>query len=184
MPQFSRLLTFLFLCGPLNAGDINRSVETYINSHGGAPALVENFLNAFLTSNKPEGLFFKGLAALEGYGQRPHINQANTYFYEAAALGYGPAQKALADSYIAGHGFSRNAALARIYYERAAQGGYGPAQLNVAMMYARGEGGAASLTKACFWLRKANQNKAFVLREEAGELSHQLGCLLNTKSCF
>lgn len=176
MPRFSLLLMFMFLCAPLKAEDINRSVETYLASQAAYPALVENFSNAFVSINKPEGLFFKGLAALEGYGQAPNISQANAYFYEAAALGYAPAQKALADSYIAGHGFSSNAALARIYYERAAQGGYGPAQFNVAMMHARGEGGGASLTKACFWLHKANRNTTFPLQEEAGELAHKLGC--------
>lgn len=176
MQRFFPLLAFIFLCVPLKAEDINRSVETYLANQGDDTALVENFLNAFVSINKPEGLFFKGLAALEGYGQAPNISLANAYFYEAATLGYAPAQKALADSYIAGHGFSFNTSLARIYYERAAQGGYGPAQFNIAMMHVRGEGGEVSLTKACFWLHKANRNETFSLQEEAEELSRKLGC--------
>lgn len=106
-----------------------------------------------------------------------NIDKANILFKRVADRDDPRGYKGLADSYLSGQGFTTNLVLARIFYEKAARLGYGPGQFNIAILYRDGMGGEQSVRKACEWLKKAYQNKNFLLNENAQQIAQNIGCL-------
>jgi TPR repeat protein len=139
----------------LGSQKYNSYVENYAVAHADKPELVAQFLSNFSSSNAGEGSFFFGLYYLGSFGARVDYKAANENFYQSCKIGFGLGCKALADSYMAGHGVPKSHSLAKIYYQRGAILGYGPAQLNVAFMYKNGEGCIQDIKKACYWFKEA-----------------------------
>ena len=138
----------------------NSSVERYVYTqlHTGNPDIALNFLKQLDDLRNPEGITLLGMVYLEGYTQIKDARLANYYFSKAATLGFAPAIKALADSYMAGDGVELNKTIAFQLYEKAAKLGYGPAQFNAGIMLKNGEGVPISLQRAFQMLDLAAHN--------------------------
>jgi TPR repeat protein len=136
------------------------SVERYAYAqlHQGNADISLNFLKQLDQLGNPEGMTFLGLFYLEGYTQVKDKRLANYYFSKAAALGFAPAIKALADSYMSGDGVELDKAIAFQLYEKAAKLGYGPAQFNAGIMLKNGEGVSVSLERSYQMLNLAANN--------------------------
>ena len=130
----------------------------YVQLKDGHPEVAITFLRNLEDIRNPEGIHLLGILYLDGYTQIQDARLANYYFSKAGALGFAPAIKALADSYIAGDGVEVNKAMAFKLYEKAAKLGYGPAQFNAGIMLKNGEGIPVSLKKAYVMLDLASKN--------------------------
>lgn len=136
------------------------SIEHYVYHHlyEGNFATVLTFLHHLEQQNNAEGMYFLGVIYLEGYTKIADAKLANYYFSKASALGFLPAMKSLADSYMVGEGVEKNERTAFLIYEKAAIDGYGPAQFNVGIMLKNGQGTTASPKKAYQFLDLAAHN--------------------------
>lgn len=161
----------------LGSQNYNICIENYALAHVETPELVEEYIHNFSQTNPQEGNFFMGLHHLGSYGAPINYDQANESFYQSCKGGFALGCKALADSYMAGHGVQKNYFLAKIFYYQGAKLGYGPAQLNVAFMFKNGEGCVKNQKKACYWLKKAFWKEEMIpLLDVIKTNMAQLGC--------
>lgn len=140
------------------------SAENYIGAHiSDHPQLVACFIH-----NLPQedALSWQAWCHL----QTNDYDQANACFYRLAVLGCPQGYRGLADSYLAGQGFSKNVDLALVLYEKAAALGSGPAQVNAAVLRAdRGEWNQARI-----WFKLALSNlETASMHEELERLYHK-----------
>ena len=99
--------------------------------YAGHLAQARTFLSHLRSQGNPEAIHFLGYMVLERVFMAEHpAEDANQLFAEAAAFGYPPSIKALADAYVSGDGVEKNIDLALSLYKRAADLGYGPAQFS------------------------------------------------------
>jgi len=130
----------------------------YVQLREGHPEVAITFLKNLEDIQNPEGIHLLGVLYLDGCAGIQDARLANYYFSKAGALGFAPAIKALADSYMAGDGVEVNKATAFTLYEKAAKLGYGPAQFNAGIMLKNGEGISVFLRKAYVMLDLASKN--------------------------
>lgn len=83
---------------------------------------------------------------------------ANKLFVIAGEQNYPPAIKALADSYMAGDGVSKNVNKALLLYVRAAELRYGPAQFSAGVLLQNGDAGFVNLLMSFYYLCLASIN--------------------------
>ena len=156
----SILLAFNIMFASETFAQSGSGIESYVYTqlHQGNTDVALNFLKQLDDLRNLEGITLLGMVYLEGYTQIKDARLANYYFSKAAALGFAPAIKALADSYMAGDGVELNKTMAFQLYEKAATLGYGPAQFNAGIMLKNGEGVPVSLERAHQMLDLAADN--------------------------
>lgn len=162
MKNILKLLTlasFFFLSNQAlcqNQSSIEQYTYTHLNQ--GNLQTVLTFLQNLEKQGNTEGIYLLGMVYLEGYIGLKDARLANYYFNKASALGFAPATKTLADSFMAGDGVTKNETTAYYLYEKAALLGYGPAQFNAGIMLKNGQGVPVSNKKAYYFLDLAAHN--------------------------
>ncbi len=147
----------------------------YYHLHHNQPEVALKFLKTLESMNHAEGLFFLGLFYLNGYGVEKDLTIANQYFFKAGHLGFAPAFKELADSYLSGEGVRKSSELALYYYECAARRRYGPGQFNAGVLLKGGKEVSANPQKAYDWLDQAAHNGDLGdLRQDAETLRDEI----------
>ncbi len=152
------------------------AIEPYVSYHlQHHPEAALNYLKTLEKMDHPEGVFLLGCLYLQGGVVTPDIPKANFYFYKAGHLGYAPAFKALADSYLAGDGVKKDPMMALYYYERSAIRGYGPGQFNAGALLKEGQNVTSNQTQAFYWLNQAAHNPDLGdLRKDAANLRNEI----------
>ncbi len=160
MKKILRLLVCLIAFSSGSFSCEMTSIEHYVYHHlyEGNFSTVLTFLHNLEQQNNVEGMHLLGIIYLEGYTDIKDARLANYYFSKASALGFLPAMKSLADSYLSGDGVEKNEQTAFLIYEKAAMDGYGPAQFNTGIMLKNGQGTPVSVKKAYQFLDLAAHN--------------------------
>lgn len=160
MKKTLRLLACLIMLSSGSFACEMTSIEHYVyhHLHERNFTTILTFLHNLEQQNNAEAMHLLGIIYLEGYTQIKDARLANYYFSKASALGFLPAMKSLADSYMIGEGVEKNEQMAFFVYEKAAIAGYGPAQFNAGIMLKNGQGTAVSPKKAYQFLDQAAHN--------------------------
>ncbi len=117
---------------------------------------------ALAQSSSPEALYERGVDAITGIGTSRNDALGVECFRHSAALGYGPAQIALAYYYETGTFLAADPGQALDLYRKAAQQGDPLAGWLAGRLYFLGTGGVADRDAAQKWLKlAADQNNAF-----------------------
>ncbi len=185
MMNKSLYLSFLIALTNLAFISGNGNDVTEVISSKEAKVLREGKEKPLQKSNIPKqgtALWHYVKGAEEIMGRRtPHSAAiANAHFERAAAMGYVPAIKALADSYFSGDGIEKNREKAMELYKTAADKGDGSAQFNLGIIYYMGYVNAhKDLEKAFYYLCLASMNKDLdEMEEDAAEYRDKVDALL------
>jgi uncharacterized protein len=117
---------------------------------------------ALAQSSSPEALYERGVDAITGIGTSRNDALGVECFRHSAALGYGPAQIALAYYYETGTFLAADPGQALDLYRKAAQQGDPLAGWLAGRLYFLGTGGVADRDAAQKWLKlAADQNNAY-----------------------
>jgi TPR repeat protein len=106
--------------------------------------------------------------------------KANIFFEKGSKDGDPVAMKALADSYLTGHGVEKNPTKALIWYVISADLGYGPAQLTLGFILKNGEAIVKNSQLSTHYFKKAMNNKTLELPQQK-IAQERLNCCILSK---